>query len=570
MSFVQSARRYLRAALRNEGISQVGAYRIVFVLAAPLVILMGWAYQWTDPGAYDPMWIRAAVMAVTLGLLGLTFLPRCKDYIVPAVHTYVFFLTTWFLWLAAVNQFSANYSLGLFYVLIACLLVLSLGRTFGAAHAGFLVYTGGAISLVLFLLPEVQVSRLVLWACVVSALTLACIAWLLQRQLATTLRRSQENLAEAQHLVGLGNWEWDPQTGHGHCSDEAYRLLGYTPKDGVLSPEKVAAAVHPEDRPAVYASVKAAQDDEAPPPIRVRPLSVRAPATDVLQLRVRCAERSGMRRLVGTLLDVTEQVQREEALRAAKEEAEQMARLKDAFLANMSHEIRTPLTAIIGFAQVLEDELEGEEQELLQSIGQGGRRLLQTLNSVLDFARLEAGELQVERAAVVVQDEVQHVIREQREQARAKGLTLQVNAPEEPLQVLGDSGALGRVLTNLISNAIKFTAEGFVSVFAEAAGPDVRIQVKDTGVGISEAFLPHLFEEFEQESSGLNRNHEGSGIGLTITKRLVDLMGGDITVDSEKGKGSTFTVRLPAAVPNPRARSVGRRPECVGVWGGEV
>ncbi|NBB85851.1 MAG: hypothetical protein GVY12_06465 [Bacteroidetes bacterium] len=559
MPFVQSSLQCLRAALRNEGISQVGAFRIVFVLAAPLVVGMGWVYQWTDPGAYDPMWIRWTVMAVTLGLLALTFHPRCKDYIVPAVHTYVFLLLTWFVWLAAVNQFSANYSIGLFYVLVACLLVLSLGRTFGATHVAFLLYTGGATSLMLFLLPEVQVSRLVLWVCVLSALMLTCVTWLLQRQLAATLRRSQDNLAEAQRLVGLGNWEWDPQTGRGHGSDEAYRLLGCTPGDEVLSPEKVAAALHPDDRTAFRASVQAARNDKAPPPIRVRTLGVNGRAGQVLQVRVRCAERGGYRRLVGTLLNVTAQVQREEALRAAKEEAEQMARLKDAFLANMSHEIRTPLTAIIGFAQVLEDELEGEEQELLQSIGQGGRRLLQTLNSVLDFARLEAGELQVERTEVAVQEEIRHVVRELREQARAKGLPLQVNAPEEPLLVLADPGALGRVLTNLISNAIKFTAEGFVSVVAETAGPDVLIRVKDTGIGISEAFLPHLFEEFEQESSGLNRNHEGSGIGLTITKRLVDLMQGHITVESKKGNGTTFTVQLPAAAAGASSGAAGRR-----------
>jgi len=547
MSFVQSSLRYLRAALRNEGISQVEAFRIVFALAAPLVVGMGWVYQWTDPGAYDPMWIRWTVMTVTLGLLALTFHPRCKDYIVPAVHTYVFLLLTWFLWVAAVNQFSANYSMGLFYVLIGCLLVLSLGRTFGMTHVVFLLYTGGATSLLMALWPAVQVSRFVLWACVVSALTLTCIAWLLQRQLATTLRRSQENLAEAQRLVGLGNWEWDPQTGRGYGSDEACRLLGYAPGGVVLSPKKVAGAVRPDDRPAVHASVQAARNDETPPPVRVRTMGADGRSERVLQVRVRCAERSGIGRLVGTLLDVTEQVQREEALRAAKEEAEQMARLKDAFLANMSHEIRTPLTAIIGFAQILEDELEGEKQELLQSIGQGGRRLLQTLNSVLDFARLEAGELQVEPTEVAVQEEIRHVVRELREQAQAKGLPLRVNTPEEPLLVLADPGALGRVLTNLISNAIKFTATGFVSVVAEAAGPDVLIRVKDTGIGISESFLPHLFEEFEQESSGLNRNHEGSGIGLTITKRLVDLMQGHITVESEKGNGTTFTVRLPAA-----------------------
>jgi len=547
MRLAHSALQYLRAILRNEGISPVLAYRTVFVLAIPLVVVLGWAYEWTDPGAYDPMWIRWTVAGLSAGLLALTYHPRLQAYIIPAVHGYVFFLITWFLWLAGVNQFSANYTVGFFYVLLACLLVLSFGRQFNRVHVAFLVYAGSLTTATIILVDQVLVSRLILWSCTASVLLLACIAWLLQRQMVAALHRSRENLAEAQDLVGLGNWEWDAQTGRGHWSDEACRLLGYTPGERPPTPEVLLSAFCPDDRPRLQAYLRDVQAGRPASPVRVRIQDTPGEADQVLQVRMRYADDQGHDRLVGTLLDVTEQVQREEALRSAKEEAEQMARLKDAFLANMSHEIRTPLTAIIGYAQILEDELEGEEQELLQGIGQGGRRLLQTLNSVLDFARLEAGELSVDRTEVDVQYEIQQVVQDLRGQAQEKGLALEVHAPDEPLVALGDAGAVGRVLTNLISNAIKFTPEGFVSVYAQASGPEISIRVKDTGVGISEAFLPKLFEEFEQESSGLARKHEGSGIGLTITRRLVDLMKGRITVESEKGKGTTFTVALPAA-----------------------
>jgi PAS domain S-box-containing protein len=253
----------------------------------------------------------------------------------------------------------------------------------------------------------------------------------------------------------------------------------------------------------------------------------------------------GVEGILVSMRDVTQRKQFEAELVEAKEKAEEMARLKSAFLANMSHEIRTPLTAILGFADVLAREVTGEHREFAELIQEGGQRLSETLNSVLDLARLEAGGFKPLLETIDTSEAVRSVTGVFDSLALKKNVVLKATLPAEPTTVRADRGALSRVLQNLIGNAIKFTDHGSVTVKIAAEHPHVRIDVIDTGTGIDSEFLPHLFVEFKQESTGLARSHEGSGLGLTITKRLVDLMDGSIEVESKKGEGSRFTVRLP-------------------------
>ena len=213
----------------------------------------------------------------------------------------------------------------------------------------------------------------------------------------------------------------------------------------------------------------------------------------------------------------------------------------------MSHEIRTPLTGIIGFADVLAEEVEDEHGEFARAIGSNGRRLLDTLNAVLELARLEAGEVQFGRDELDLRAVVAEAVAPLVPRAGAKGLGLTVSLHPEPVLVESDASALGRVVSNLVSNAVKFTEEGGVSVAVRAGAAGAEVRVADTGVGIAPSFLPRLFEAFYQESEGDERSHEGNGLGLVITQRLVERMGGTIEVASEKGVGSTFTVRLPRA-----------------------
>jgi len=255
--------------------------------------------------------------------------------------------------------------------------------------------------------------------------------------------------------------------------------------------------------------------------------------------------------VVGYGIDMTERMAFERQLMEAKSAAEEMARLKSSFVANMSHEIRTPLTAILGFATVLGEELEGEQRELADIIKQSGDRLLETLNSVLDLARLEAQALDMDPLALNVGEELQAAARLFRPMAEAKTLALEVDLPAHPVRAQLDRALLHRVLSNLLSNAIKFTEEGEVRIVLTERDDAVIIQVNDTGIGISEAFRPHLFEEFKQESTGLARTHNGSGLGLAITRHLVERMQGQIGAESTKGEGACFTVILPKVVRQP-------------------
>ncbi len=245
--------------------------------------------------------------------------------------------------------------------------------------------------------------------------------------------------------------------------------------------------------------------------------------------------------------DVTSQKEHERALVEAKETAEEAARLKSAMLANMSHEVRTPLTAIIGFSDLLAERLDGEAAHFNERIRKSGRRLMKTLNSVLELSRLEAGGQDLRVATVCLGAVAQEAVEMLRPRAEENEVALRVErAGAEEVEGRWNEGALHRIAENLLGNAIKFTPAGeqvVARVWAE--GAEAVLVVEDTGVGISEAALPKIFDAFKQESEGLRREYEGSGLGLSIVDQLVQGMGGAIEVESEKGEGSRFVVRLP-------------------------
>ncbi|MEM6647084.1 MAG: PAS domain S-box protein [Bacteroidota bacterium] len=231
----------------------------------------------------------------------------------------------------------------------------------------------------------------------------------------------------------------------------------------------------------------------------------------------------------------------------AREEALEMSRLKSTFLANMSHEIRTPLTAIIGFADILAlNDGQTDNREFARLIRQSGQRLLDTLNSVLDLAQLEGDMVPIDWQWINVRDVAEGVAEMLRPRLVDQPVTLLVRPESDtPVPVFSDFGALQRILVNLASNAIKFTDEGEVCIEVDVTDAVLTLTVSDTGIGIPQHFLPHLFDEFRQASSGVSRDYEGSGLGLTITKRLVELLKGRIGVESVFGEGTRFTVTLP-------------------------
>ncbi|GAB5534571.1 MAG: hypothetical protein Rubg2KO_08200 [Rubricoccaceae bacterium] len=242
--------------------------------------------------------------------------------------------------------------------------------------------------------------------------------------------------------------------------------------------------------------------------------------------------------------DITERKRFEAELVEARERAEAMGRLKSAFLANMSHEIRTPLTSILGYSDLLLDELEADQHDLVLHIARSGVRLLDTLNSVLDLARLEADGVELQVRPLTVADHVLSAIEPYQREAEQAGLGFHVDT-DPTIQAELDPACFQRIVTNLVGNAVKFTEAGGVAVQVEADATRVYLHVRDTGVGMDEAFLENLFTDFQQESFGHNRSYEGTGLGMSITKRYVDLLGGMIDVETEKGVGTSFIVSFP-------------------------
>ncbi|WP_263834779.1 sensor histidine kinase [Salinibacter sp.] len=255
-----------------------------------------------------------------------------------------------------------------------------------------------------------------------------------------------------------------------------------------------------------------------------------------------------------TARDITERKRKARRLKQAKEqaelsklEAEEASRMKSALLANMSHEIRTPLTGIIGFAEAIGDEIDGDGgvAHFADLIEDSGRRLLDTLDAVLNLSKLEAGQMTLESRPIDLADQARQVAREFAAEADDSGLALEVEAEEAGARA--DEGGLQIVLQNLLSNAIKYTEEGTVQVRTYREDGEAVLQIEDTGIGMDPAVAESLFEPFRQGSEGLSREYEGTGIGLAVTKKATEQMGGSIDVETEKGQGSTFTARLPAA-----------------------
>ena len=252
-------------------------------------------------------------------------------------------------------------------------------------------------------------------------------------------------------------------------------------------------------------------------------------------------------RLVGALQNITERKKVEQALIAAKEEAESATKAKSAFLATMSHEIRTPLNGVLGMAQAMEsDPLSARQRERLSVIRQSGETLLAILNDVLDLSKIEAGKLDLDETEFDIQELARGAYAAFTAIAGKKGVGFELTIEETAQGVYrGDSTRVRQILYNLVSNAIKFTEHGAVQVRVARRRGQLVLSVKDTGIGIAPAALKRLFAKFEQADSTTTRRYGGTGLGLAICRELAELMGGTIGGASKPGEGSTFTVRLP-------------------------
>lgn len=368
------------------------------------------------------------------------------------------------------------------------------------------------------------------------------------------LRESEQKYRELDAQLPQTVFELDPTGNITFINRFGSHALGYAPEDLLagLNIRQIAAA---EDKEKIDRDIKLAF--KGIPQVREYWLQKKDGSTfPAITYSIPIVRRGKTEGLKGIFLDISERKRAEEELKGAMEAAQAATRAKSDFLANMSHEIRTPMNAVIGMTSLLsETDLNEDQKEYLETIRTSGHALLAIINDILDFSKIERGMIDLEDKPLRIQDCIKEAISLVSPQASEKGLEIQYK-PEGyiPETIMGDATRIRQILVNLLSNAVKFTEKGNVEVQALASEQqgnayELHLSVRDTGIGISQETKHRLFQPFSQADASTSRRYGGTGLGLAISKRLVELMGGRIWVESEEGEGSTFhfTIRAKAS-----------------------
>lgn len=363
-------------------------------------------------------------------------------------------------------------------------------------------------------------------------------------------------LEEAQRVANIGSWEWRADSNVLNCSEQTLRIVGRSREELRALPDFVEAICHPSDLPAVRDAIKASMTTGAPYDAHHR--IVRASGEERFihsQAQVELDEAGRVRRFVGVMRDLTELRSMQElleAVKAAGEKARAESAAKTDFLSSMSHELRTPLNAIIGYSELMVEDAEesGRKSDVSdhERVIGAAKHLLKLINGLLDLSKIEAGRMEAEIRDFEVAPMAATALDTVRHTAEANGNRLVLELDPDIGAARGDSFRLSQCLLNLLSNASKFTKDGVITLRGrrDLDRNWLVFQVEDTGIGMSKQQFERLFEPFEQADASTARTYGGTGLGLVITKRLAQLLGGDVSVRSAPGEGSIFTLRVRA------------------------
>ncbi|HMV44493.1 MAG TPA: ATP-binding protein [Leptospiraceae bacterium] len=370
---------------------------------------------------------------------------------------------------------------------------------------------------------------------------------------------------QAQKLSHVGSWQWNMATDEAEWSEEMYNIYGVTKENFYPSNANVAKTVLPEDLPKIEQGITSLLNGKLFSPFEFR---IRRPSGEIRHVYIVALEKKSENMLFGVTKDITERKKTEEELIQAKNLAEAANQAKSDFLANMSHEIRTPLNSVIGFTDLLlKTKLDPDQKLYLKTVYQSANFLLTIVNDILDLSKIEAGKLNLKMDKVNVFSIAEQSADVIKYKAQEKGVAIRINVDKNIPIIWADPIRLRQIMLNLLSNSIKFTDLGIIEINIELKKiysneneipeeAEILFSVRDTGIGISKEHIDYIFESFAQVDTSTSRKYGGTGLGLTISNRLLSLMGSKLELETELGKGSNFFFLLKAKIESQQSKQI--------------